>query len=71
MSTEYLEPYTTTAGDTWSRIAKRVYGNEMKVHHLYKENPDYIDVWKFDAGITIRVPAIPQESKNVPPWKRG
>jgi phage tail protein X len=63
--------YRTIAGDWWDDIARRTLGSEYYMDLLMDANPEYIDVARFGAGITLRVPDRPTErAASLPPWKR-
>ena len=66
------ETYTTTQGDTWDWIAKKVYSNEKLLHHLLRANPDHRDVAVFGSGTILTVPTVtpPTEDLPLPPWKK-
>lgn len=62
--------YTTVSGDTWDVIAKKVYGDEYNADVLMAANPEHIDTFKFNAGISIKVPKLTEETDgDLPPWK--
>lgn len=62
--------YTTISGDTWDGIAKSVYGQEKYADFLMQNNPKKISVFRFDAGVEIATPALPEEKSGfLPPWK--
>lgn len=62
--------YTTISGDTWDGIAKSVYGQEKYADLLMQNNPEKISVFRFDAGVEITTPALPEEKSGfLPPWK--
>lgn len=66
--------YTTVSGDTWDVIAKKVYGQELLMHHLMAANTEYIDVFIFHSGVILKVPEIDisvTTYNTLPPWKRG
>lgn len=66
-----MKQYITQAGDQWDMIAKKVYGNELKADILMQHNPEYLDVYEFDAGVILRCPEIEQAaSQELPPWRR-
>lgn len=62
--------YTTISGDTWDGIAKNVYGQEKYADFLMQHNQGKIGVFRFDAGVEITTPALPEEKSGfLPPWK--
>lgn len=69
-----MKTYTTTQGDTWDYIALTELGSEMNMHLLLEANPDYARIGIFSAGITLKIPDIPESTvtaDNLPPWKKG
>ena len=64
--------YTTSQGETWDVIAKRIWGEERLMHKLIEANPAYQETVFFSAGIVLTVPAVETPAKvlNLPPWKR-
>lgn len=66
-----MKEYITQAGDQWDMIAKLVYGNELRADILMKNNPEYLDIYEFDAGTVICCPEIEQTAtEELPPWRR-
>lgn len=64
--------YTTKSGDTWDIIAYKVWGDEMYMDILMKENLEYKDIFIFPSGIVLTLPEIALEvSASLPLWKRG
>lgn len=65
--------YTTTQGDTWDIIAKKVYGEELLLDVLIEANIKHRQTVIFSAGIKLNVPEIDTEETdlNLPIWKRG
>lgn len=62
--------YTTVQGDTWDRIAKRLYGDERRMDKLIQANPDRRATLVFSAGIVLSVPAVDTtQTAELPPWK--
>lgn len=62
--------YTTISGDTWDGIAKKVYGSESQAGFLMERNRELIETWRFDAGVKINTPDLPEERDGLmPPWK--
>lgn len=67
-----MDIYTTTLGDTWDKIAFKVYGEEKYMHELMEANPDMIKTIFFEANIRVICPDIPIPlNAKLPPWKRG
>ena len=69
-----MATYTTTSGDTWDIIAKRVYDNELFMDILIDANTTYRKMVILPAGVVLQVPDIDTTSAeyeaNLPPWKR-
>ncbi len=69
-----MRKYRTIQGDTWDKIAFRVYpdyGGEKLMSILLDYNPTYADYVIFPAGIILDVPTISEPViENLPPWKR-
>ena len=63
--------YTTTQGDMWDLIAKRLYNDEASLNVLLEANRQYADIVVFPAGIVLDVPeyTVPVTSM-LPPWRR-
>lgn len=51
-----MTTYTTISGDTWDKIAKKVYGDDHAFEKIMEQNGDYIDVLIFGAGIKLSIP---------------
>ena len=70
-----MRKYRTIQGDTWDKIAYRLYqdyGAENLMSILLDYNPDYVDYAIFPAGIMLDVPNITAPVvENLPPWKRA
>ena len=64
------EIYITQEGDQWDAIAYKVYGNELRADFLMKANPEHLDIFTFGYGTTLRTPALPEESLDLPPWRK-
>jgi len=63
--------YTTTSGDKWDLIAKKVYGNEMRADELIKANIKHRHIYIFPANIVLTIPDLPNKPPNsLPPWKK-
>jgi phage tail protein X len=69
-----MSKYTTSAGDTWDKIALNVYGSERYAEYLMANNQD-IDLLStaiFDPGVTISTPSLTAEAagkQTLPPWR--
>ena len=63
--------YVTVQGDMWDEIAYKIYGSVKYVGALLLANPDYITIFRFPAGITLKCPDVSEEvsSSSLPPWK--
>ena len=61
--------YKTVQGQTWDRIAKEVYGDEMKVTDLFDANPDLLGVFIFSDGQELQTPELMEEEAELPPWR--
>lgn len=65
--------YTTKQGDMWDYIAYLIYGDEYKMSVLLEANPQWIDVYIFDAGIKLWCPELSiseeSEGESVPDWR--
>ena len=62
--------YITSAGDQWDTIAKKVYGDELKADYLMAHNLPLLDIYEFDAGVTVLVPQLPAENNSkLPGWR--
>lgn len=63
--------YTTTQGDMWDLIAKRLYGAEASLNVLLEANQQYADIVVFPAGIVLEVPKYTAPvTSMLPPWRR-
>jgi phage tail protein X len=63
--------YTTRSGDTWDAISFRVFGTENYMDLLLDKNPQQNGVARFDAGVVLDVPALPDPVRptSLPPWR--
>lgn len=62
--------YITQSGDQWDSIAKRVYGDEKYADFLMASNFALLDIYEFDAGVTVRTPPLPeQKQETLPQWR--
>lgn len=62
--------YTTSQGECWDEVAKKVYGSEKYVGYLMQHNLPLLDVTVFSAGVNINTPAMPAEETDLPAWRR-
>ena len=64
----------TQAGDTWDRLAKKLYGDERFMDRLIKANLSYRMTVIFSSGVVLNVPDVDAASSgedvNLPRWKR-
>lgn len=69
-----MATYTTTQGDTWDIISKKVYDNELFMDVLIKANISHRKTVIFPYGVVLNVPDIDTTSNeyeaNLPVWKR-
>lgn len=66
-----MATYTTKEGDQWDLIAKEVYGDEIYMDYLIKNNAEYIDIFQFSSGTILQIPDLPEDEKSdLPPWRR-
>lgn len=64
--------YTTSAGDQWDTIAKKIYGDELHADYLMECNLIKVDIFQFDAGETLQAPDLPEgRDGTLPPWRTG
>jgi len=62
--------YTTTQGDMWDTISKRVYGTEKLMNVLIDANHIYRQVAVFGANIELNVPDVHIDTRpSFPPWR--
>ena len=65
-----MNTYTTIQGDTWDLIAWKAYGEEKRMKELVEANWDYADMLVFPQGVTLALPAIPDEvDEDAPFWR--
>lgn len=61
--------YTTVSGDTWDKIAHKALGDGFKMDRMIEENPEYVEMFVFPAGLELRVPDLEDEdNENLPEW---
>jgi phage tail protein X len=63
--------YSTTQGDTWDGISKRVYNDEGYVGLLIAANSEHANIVLFSAGITLQIPPLPPRPvpSGLPLWR--
>ena len=65
----------TQAGDTWDRLAKKLYGDERFMDRLIKANLAHRMTVVFSSSVVLNVPevdtALTNQDANLPRWKRG
>lgn len=63
--------YTTTQGDMWDLIAKRLYNDEASLNVLLEVNQRYADMVVFPAGVELDAPEYTAPvTSMLPPWRR-
>ena len=67
-----MRKYQTIQGDTWDKIAYKVYeglGGEKLTHILLDANSDHLGTVIFSAGVELNVPEVyAPASRSLPPW---
>lgn len=67
------DTYTTESGDVWDLIAYKVYGDEMRMDWLMKNNIAHLDTFVFGAGVKLNTPALPETTSTqtaaMPAWR--
>lgn len=66
--------YQTIQGDTFDKIAKKIYDDEFLMDVLIKANPEHSRIVIFPAGVSLNTPSVPSKkvsAQNLPPWKRS
>lgn len=62
--------YTTTQGDTWDTIARKLWGKEAMCSALMAANPMHVGAVVFPAGVVLTVPDVEVTATVVtPPWR--
>lgn len=65
--------YITKSGDTWDIIAKEVYGDEMHLSFLMKNNSDLLNYFMFPSGAAVKVYELleeeDREEEDFPDWR--
>lgn len=52
-----MSNYVTIAGDTFERVARKVYGDELRASQVSAANPDAAE--PLTPGIELTIPALP------------
>ncbi len=64
--------YTTSQGDMWDAMAKRLLGSELLMGKLIEANPAHAATVFFPAGVVLIVPEVDTAATTqypLPPWK--
>lgn len=66
----------TVQGDLWDSVAERELGDCLLAGLLMDANPSFLHVYRFQAGVELVIPVLPEASETadenrLPPWKRG
>ena len=68
-----MREYITKSGDTWDIIAKEVYGDEMHLSFLMKNNGDLLTYFVFQSGVVVKIYDLPEEAdeedEDIPDWR--
>lgn len=68
-----MREYITKSGDTWDIIAKEVYGDEMRLSFLMKNNGDLLTYFVFPSGVVVKIYDLPEEvdeeDEDIPDWR--
>nr|DAI56136.1 MAG TPA: baseplate wedge protein [Caudoviricetes sp.]DAM92492.1 MAG TPA: baseplate wedge protein [Caudoviricetes sp.] len=68
-----MREYITKSGDTWDIIAKEVYGDEMHLSFLMKNNGDLLTYFVFPSGVVVKIYDLPEEAdeedEDIPDWR--
>lgn len=70
-----MDTYTTISGDTWDKIARAVFSDELKADQLMKDpaNITLLDYQVFPSGVTVHIPSISeadQYESDLPDWRK-
>ena len=64
-----MDIYITSSGDTWDSIAYKALGDGMLMDLMIAENPQYVEVFAFEAGVELIVPELAYTiSPTAPEW---
>ncbi len=63
--------YKTASGDTWDRIARDIYGDEIHADYLMENNPFLLGTMIFAAGTYVYAPDLPvsDSDTSLPDWR--
>lgn len=62
--------YETVQGDTWDKIAYRVYGDEEYAGYLMENNRLLLEYLVFPGGVTLAIPELTDEAdEDLPIWR--
>lgn len=62
--------YITEQGDTWDKIAYKVYGDEKFMRQLILANWSQIETLVFSSGTELILPEISEtDTEGLPPWR--
>ena len=68
-----MREYITKSGDTWDIIAKEVYGDEIHLSFLMKNNGDLLTYFVFPSGVVVKIYDLPEEvdeeDEDIPDWR--
>lgn len=68
-----MREYITKSGDTWDIIAKEVYGDEMHLSFLMKNNGDLLTYFVFPSGVVVKIYDLleeaDEEDEDIPDWR--
>lgn len=53
--------YQTIQGDTFDKIAKKIYDDEFLMDVLIKANPEHSRTVIFPAGVSLNTPSVPSK----------
>ena len=51
-----MTTYTTISGDTWDKIAKKVYNDDHAFEAIIDNNIEHADTLIFGAGVELNIP---------------
>jgi phage tail protein X len=58
-----VNTYTTSQGEMWDYISRKVYGTERFCNVLMRANQAWLNVVTFNAGTVLTVPAVTLAAK--------